>query len=210
MNHIASIDATTAPHRKPLRMIGVGLIVATVAVTASACGGSSSGATAAPKAAAAPKTVNISMVGKIDAAKGAPGTFTGKEHWPAMAPSDISISKGDTIVLTIKEYDSMTSALPAGSPYNVVKGGTMTVDGVATTTVPNSKISHTFSIPELGINAPLPMAPEGGASTVVFTFTANKAGTYTWRCFTPCGSDPKGMGGSMATMGWMKGNVTVA
>jgi len=211
MNRIASKDAKAASIRKPLRMIGVGVIVATVAVTASACGGSSAGATAsAPKAAAAPKTVNISMVGKIDAATGAPGTFTGKEHWPAMAPSDITISKGDTIVLTIKEYDSMTSALPASSPYNVVKGGTMTVNGVATTTVPNSKISHTFSIPELGINAPLPMAPEGGFSTVVFTFTANKAGTYTWRCFTPCGSAPNGMGGSMATKGWMQGNVTVA
>ena len=201
VNHIDS---------RPMRMIGVGLIAGAVAVTASACGGSSSGATAAPKAAAAPKTVNISMVGKIDASTGAPGTFTSKEHWPSMAPSDITISKGDTIVLTIKEYDSMTSALPAGSPYNTVKGGTMTVDGVATTTVPNSKISHTFSIPELGLNAPLPMAPAGGASTIVFTFTANKAGTYTWRCFTPCGSDPKGMGGSMATLGWMQGHVTVA
>ena len=192
-------------------MIGVGLVTAAVAVTASACGGSSAGATAsAPKAAAAPKTVNISMIGKIDADKGPAGTFTGKEHWPAMAPSDITISKGDTIVLTIKEYDSMTSALPSGSPYNTVKGGTMTVDGVATTTVPNSKISHTFSIPELGINAPLPMAPKSGPATVVFTFTATKAGSYTWRCFTPCGGDPKGMGGSMATKGWMQGNVTVA
>ena len=195
---------------RPMRMIGVGLIASAVAVTASACGGSSSGATVAPKAAAAPKTVNISMVGKIDASTGAPGTFTGKTHWPAMAPSDITISKGDTIVLTIKEYDSMTSALPAGSPYNVVKGGTMTVDGVATTTVPNAKISHTFSIPELGINAPLPMATKSGPSTVVFTFTASKAGSYTWRCFTPCGGDPNGMGGSMATMGWMQGHVTVA
>jgi hypothetical protein len=191
-------------------MIGVGLVASAVAVTASACGGSSSGATAAPKAAAAPKTVNISMIGKIDADKGPEGTFTSKEHWPAMAPSDITISKGDTIVLTIKEYDDAPTALPAGSPYNAVAGGTETVDGVAVTTVSNTDIAHTFSIPGLGINAPLPKAPEGGFSTIVFTFKADKAGSYTWRCFTPCGGDPKGMGGSMATKDWMQGNVTVA
>ena len=201
VNHIDS---------RPMRMIGVGLIAGAVAVTASACGGSSSGATAAPKAAAAPKTVNISMVGKIDASTGAPGTFTSKEHWPSMAPSDITISKGDTIVLTIKEYDDAPTALVAGSPYNAVKGGTETVNGVPVTTVSNADIAHTFTIPELGINAPLPKAAEGGVATIVFTFKVDKAGAYVWRCFTPCGSDPKGMGGSMATLGWMQGHVTVA
>ncbi len=191
-------------------MISVGIIASAVAVTASACGGSSSGATAAPKAANAPKTVNISMVGKIDTNKGPVGSFTSKEHWPAMAPSDLSITKGDTIVLTITEYDDAPTALPAGSPYNAVAGGTETANGKAVTAVSNADIAHTFSIPELGINAPLPKATDAGPTTIVFTFTANKAGSYVWRCFTPCGGDPKGMGGSMATMGWMKGNVTVA
>lgn len=201
VNHIDS---------KPMRMISVGLIAGAVAVTASACGGTSSGATAAPKAANAPKTVNISMVGKIDSDKGPAGSFTSKQHWPALAPSDLSITKGDTIVLTIKEWDDAPTALPADSPYNAVAGGTETVNGKAVTTVSNTDIAHTFSIPELGINAPLPKATAAGATTIVFTFTANKAGSYVWRCFTPCGGDPKGMGGSMATMGWMKGSVTVA
>jgi len=211
MNHIDSIDARRASHRKPLRMIGVGLIVAAVAVTASACGGSSSDSSAPAGTTAAPvaKTVNIDMIGKIDAETGEAGTFTGKEHWPSMAPSDLTFAKGDTVVLTIKEYDDMISALPAGSPYNDVKGGTMTVDGVATTTVSNENISHTFSIPELGINVPLVKAPEGKSSTTVFTFKVDKAGTYTWRCLTPCGGDPKGMGGAMATKGWMVGTITV-
>jgi hypothetical protein len=201
VNHIDS---------RPMRMIGVGLIAGAVAVTASACGGSSSGATAAPKAAAAPKTVNIALVGKIDTDKGPAGSFTSKEHWPALSPSDITISKGDTIVLTIKEYDDAPTALVAGSPYNAVAGGTETVNGVPVTTVSNADIAHTFSIPELGINAPLPKAAEGGVATIVFTFKVDKAGAYVWRCFTPCGGDPKGMGGSMATKGWMQGNVTVA
>lgn len=196
----------------PLRMIGVGLIMGAVAVTASACGGSGTAATApaAKTAASAAKTVNIEMIGKIDADKGPAGTFTSKEHWPAMAPSDLTFAKGDNVVLTIKEYDDAPTALPAGSPYNTVAGGTMTVNGAAATTVSNTDIAHTFSIPALGINVPLAKAPEGGVSTTVFTFKVDKSGTFTWRCFTPCGGDPKGMGGSMATKDWMQGNVIVS
>jgi hypothetical protein len=203
VNHIDS---------KHLRLIGVGLIAGAVAATASACGGTSAGAPAAQGAKAAvvaPKTVNIEMIGKIDADKGPVGTFTSKEHWPAMAPSDVTFAKGDNVVLTIKEYDDAPTALPAGSPYNAVSGGTMTLDGVAATTVSNENIAHTFSIPALGINVPLAKAPEGKFSTTVFTFKVDKAGTYTWRCFTPCGGDPKGMGGSMATKDWMQGSLVV-
>jgi FtsP/CotA-like multicopper oxidase with cupredoxin domain len=209
MNHFDS---------RPHRMLVAGLIVGAVAVAASACGGSNSSTpstnagatTAGAPATSAPKTVNIELVGKIDTDTGPAGTFTSKEHWPAMAPSDLKFAKGDNVVLTIKEYDDAPTALPDGSPYNAVAGGTMTVDGVATTTVANTDIAHTFSIPELNINVPLSKAPEGKFSTTVFTFTADKTGAFTWHCFTPCGGDPKGMGGSMATKGWMQGNVTVA
>jgi hypothetical protein len=195
--------------RKPLKMLAVGLIVGGVAISASACGGSKAGAVA-PAAVAKAKTVNISMIGKIDADKGPVGTFTSKEHWPAMAPSDLTFGKGDTVILTIKEYDDAPTALPAGSPYGTVAGGTMTVDGLAGTTVSNANIAHTFSIPSLGINVPLTKAPDGGFSTTVFTFKVDKAGTYTWRCFTPCGGGADGMTGSMATKGWMQGNVIVS
>jgi len=194
--------------RKPLKMLAVGLMAGAVAVSASACGGSKAGAAAAPAAKA--KTVNISMIGKIDADKGPVGTFTSKEHWPAMAPSDLTFGKGDTVVLTIKEYDDAPTALPAGSPYGKVAGGTMTVDGVAGTDVSNANIAHTFTIAALGINVPLTKAPEGGVSTTVFTFTVGKSGTFTWSCMTPCGGGADGMTGSMATKGWMKGNVIVS
>ena len=200
------IDSRT--HRK----IVSGLIMGAVAATASACGGSSatpSTSATSPSVAAKAKTVNIELVGKIDADTGPAGTFTGKEHWPAMAPGDLKFAKGDNVVLTIKEYDDAPTALPAGSPYNAVAGGTETIDGTAATTVSNANIAHTFSIPELGINAPLAKAPEGGATTMVFTFKVDKSGAYTWRCLTPCGGDPNGMGGAMATKSWMQGNMIV-
>lgn len=211
-----SRTGTTAPHCEPVstakthRMIVAGLIMGVVAVSASGCGGASPSTSATPSATAStPKTVNITMIGKIDADKGPAGTFTGKEHWPAMAPGDIKASVGDNVVLTIKEYDDAPTALPAGSPYNAVSGGTETIDGTAATTVSNRDIAHTFSIPELRINAPLAKAPEGGATTMVFTFKVDKAGTYTWHCFTPCGGDPNGMGGAMATDAWMQGHLIV-
>jgi hypothetical protein len=195
--------------RKPLKMLAVGLIVGAVAVSASACGGSKADAKAAAPVAKA-KTVNISMIGKIDADKGPVGTFTSKEHWPAMAPSDLTFGKGDTVILTIKEYDDAPTALPAGSPYGTLTGGTMTVNGVPGTSVTNANIAHTFTIAALGINVPITKAPEGGVSTTVVTFTVGKSGTFGWACMTPCGGGTDGMTGSMATKGWMKGNVIVS
>jgi hypothetical protein len=204
VNHI---DTRTTG--KPLKVLVVGLMAAAVAVSASACGGSKAGAAPAAPAAKA-KTDNITMVGKIDAMSGPAGTFTSKDKWPAMAPSDITFGHGDTVVLTIKEYDDAPTALPAGSPYGTVAGGTMTVNGVAGTSVTNANIAHTFSIPSLGINVPLTKAPTGGVSTTVFTFTVDKAGSYTWRCFTPCGGGANGMTDAMVTKGWMQGNVVVS
>jgi len=203
VNHV---DSGTS---KPLKMLTVGLMMGAVALSASACGGSNAGAAPAAPAATA-KTDNITMIGKIDGTAGPAGTFSGKDKWPAMAASDLTFGHGDTVVLTIKEYDSGVTALPAGSPYNTVAGGTMTVNDVAATTVSNAKIAHTFSIPTLGINAPLTAAPTGGVSTTVFTFKVTTAGSYTWRCFTPCGGGANGMTDAMATKGWMQGNVVVS
>ena len=203
---VSHVDSGTS---KPLKMLTVGLMMGAVAVSASACGGSKAGAAPAATAAAA-KTDNITMIGKIDGTAGPAGTFSGKDKWPAMAASDLTFGHGDTVVLTIKEYDSGVTALPAGSPYNTVAGGTMTVNDVAATTVSNAKIAHTFSIPTLGINAPLTAAPTGGVSTTVFTFKVTTAGSYTWRCFTPCGGGANGMTDAMATKGWMQGNVVVS
>jgi len=159
--------------------------------------------------------VHIGLVGKIDATSGRPGTFTGKPGWPALAPSNISVPAGATVVLIIKEYDDMatplsTMGMMASSPFNQVRGGTERVDGKPVTWVDNARIAHTFTVPQLGINVPLPAAPHGGFTTVEFTFTAQFApATYTWQCETPCGSGPDGWGGAMSTYGLMRGRFTV-
>ncbi len=193
-------------------MVLIGSAIAALAACASSSGSSDnvSSTSGTASAASQAKIDNVTVIGKIDADSGAEGTFTGKDDWPAVAPSDIHVSAGSTVVLTIKEYDDMVTALPDGSPYNNVMGGTETVDGKQVTTVGNDQLAHTITIASLGINIPLPKAPEGGFTTVTFTFKAPASGTYEWRCMTPCGDGPMGMGGAMQTDEWMRGHLIVA
>jgi hypothetical protein len=206
--HVIRGDSGTAG-RRAASLIAQGAILGAAAFALAACGGSSGSGQAQSSQAAAPKTVHVSLVGKIDASSGPAGTYTSKEHWPAFAPSVLHVAKGDTVVLTIKEYDDAPTALPAGSPYHTVQGGTETVNGTGVTSVSNANIAHTFTIPALGINVPLPKAPQGGVATVVFTFKATQAGDFAWQCMTPCGGGSNGMGGAMAKYDWMKGHLIV-
>ncbi len=138
----------------------------------------------------------------------------GKKGWPRYIPSTIAIPAGKQVTLIIFCFDDGSAALPAGSPYNKVEGGTETIDGQAVTSVSNSMIAHTFTIASLGINVPIPVATDSGntviPSVVTFTFTPSQSGTFTWQCMTPCGSGPTGVGGSMASDGYMKGVLKIA
>lgn len=208
--------------RLKLAAVTSGLAAVALVATAFGTAAPSSASPTTPRSVAtaarssARRVVHVNLVGKIDATSGKPGTFTGKPGWPAMAPSNLRVPAGATVVLTIKEYDDMVTALPTmmgpmGSMFNSVWGGTETVDGTPVTWVSNAQISHTFTVPQLEINVPLPKAPHGGFTKVVFAFNApTTPGTYIWLCETPCGSGPTGMGGAMAAYGWMRGHFTVS
>lgn len=80
------------------------------------------------------------------------------------------------------------------------------IRGVQTvSTVPTSDIAHTFSVPSLGINIPVPPL-----STVVTYITITAPGSYSWLCMIPCGGGPEGTAGAMSTPGWMLGTLTVS
>ncbi len=81
-------------------------------------------------------------------------------------------------------------------------GGISIAGGVTASKVPADQIAHTFTVPSLGLNVPLPVS-----AAVVVTFTINSAGTYTWFCMTACGSGDNGLGGAMRTPGWMTGSL---
>ena len=208
-----------------VRWTAQAVVAASAVLVLAACGGppragSAAGGTgsSAVLAASHAETDHINLIGKIDADMGAMGTFTGKAGWPAMFPADIHVKAGATVVITIKEYDDMVTPVASLSPYLKVMGGTESVNGKPVTSVGNNEIAHTFTIPSLGINVPLPIASMGGPmgsmggpTTVRFTFRAPAAaGTYLWLCVTPCGTGPYGIAGAMHTDDWMRGHLIVS
>ena len=63
-------------------------------------------------------------------------------------------------------------------------------DGQNYSSLAPDKIAHTFTIPQLNVNVPLPGDGMQGKdyNTVTFSFRTGAAGTYTFRCFDPCGT----------------------
>jgi hypothetical protein len=86
-------------------------------------------------------------------------------------------------------------------------------------------VSHTFSVPDLGLSVPIKgvadnapkqcavaaPCPLSAAHTVTtFTFHTGKAGWYRWQCFVPCAAGwLMGNGGPMQTVGYMDGFLHV-
>lgn len=189
-------------------MVATGALVAGGALTACSSGTSSvSNTNEAPP----PVTVHLATV-LMD------GGMVSHGGWPMYQPSDITVPKGATVDMTIYSYDTGTAALPSNmTVYTKATGVTgLTESGQPVTTVAASDVSHTWTVPQLGINVPFGVAPTAAANSeqkplvVTFTFKATKAGTFTWKCMAPCGSGSDGTGGAMATMGYMEGSLTVA
>lgn len=136
--------------------------------------------------------------------------------------ASISLPVNTVIKLTIVNYDDGNASL-IDPQYASVQGtvnGTITYvnndnvnstqgpngivlkGGQTVTSVPASELAHTFTIPSLHINIPVPLS-----STVVAYIKIAQAGTYGWFCETACGSGPAGTWGAMDTPGWMIGNL---
>ncbi len=140
-------------------------------------------------------------------------TKPGTQDGPAYFPADFTLPAHARVTVTIVNQDPGDTALPAGSPFSTVKGtvGNMaSVDGVPYAALADEKVAHTFTIPALGLNVPIPGDPPAGHQdiTVSFTFITGKAGTYMWQCFDPCGGG-QGWDAPMGAMGYMMGTLTV-
>ncbi|MEM3857304.1 MAG: hypothetical protein QXI37_02210, partial [Thermoprotei archaeon] len=158
-------------------------------------------------------------------------TTTAPRYW-VLTPNglkssaNISIPAHTLIVMTIVDYDSPS---PLPSQYAQVSGtvgnkvyvfnGTANIQAppnsqstlVNTTGAsavswinPNTAVSHTFTVPQLGINI-----PSAGGTTEVAEFYVNQTGVFTWHCMDPCGFGPSGWLGPMSAPGWMGGTLTV-
>lgn len=166
------------------------------------------GSTAAPVAVSKP--VHLSLVI-------ATPDMLGSDVGPAYLPSDFTVPANTTVTITVTNFDDAT-ALPA--QYATATGiiGKLTIQPLdpadpnataASTTAasldPDTGVSHTFTIPTIGLNVPI--APK---AKTTFTIHTGKAGKYTWHCMDPCGTGASGWGGAMDAKGYMTGTMTVA
>jgi heme/copper-type cytochrome/quinol oxidase subunit 2 len=137
-----------------------------------------------------------------------------QKDWPAFSTSNLVVPANSLVTVTIRDYDLGNTAMPQNAPFTTVQGtggSIATADGQNYTSLAPDKIAHTFTIPQLNVNVPLPGDGMRGKdyNTVTFTFHTGAAGTYTFRCFDPCGTSPMGMMGPMMTQGYMIGTLTV-
>ena len=139
--------------------------------------------------------------------------------------ANISLPANRTIELVIVNYDDGNASLviPNDNVVSGTNGGSILVasntninasqgasgivlnGGQTVSSIPGDSLSHTFTIPALNLNVPVPVS-----STVVAYFTITKAGVYLWFCETTCGSGANGTEGAMSTPGWMTGNVVAS
>ena len=175
------------------------------------------------------KSINLSLISNPIAPGSSPGyTLTlliaNNQHfnstlgyWPryyVLGPNGLESSANITVPvntlvkLVIVNYDdggnimSPQLATVSGTLGNSMLffNGTSNAATTAQSVSTDGVISHTFTIFSLGLNVPVP-----ASATVVTYVKFDKAGTYTWNCFSPC----------MPSLvmpfvkGWMTGTFTV-
>ena len=137
-----------------------------------------------------------------------------RKDWPAFAPSTLVVPAHSLVTVTIRNYDLGDTSLPKGSPFTSVQGivgGVAYADGHAYSALALEKVAHTFTLPQLNINVPVPGDTTTGKPyvEVSFTFRTGASGSYYFRCFDPCGTGAIGWQGPMVTRGYMLGTLTV-
>jgi hypothetical protein len=138
------------------------------------------------------------------------------QNYAAYVPTTVlNVPANSVVTVTIRNFDLDPMPMAASSPYTRVQGtmgGIAYADGKAYTILDPSAIAHTFTVPALHLNVPIPGQAASGMHyvTVTFRIHTGKAGTYTWRCFAPCGDGADGQAGAMAEADYMRGILFVA
>lgn len=137
-----------------------------------------------------------------------------QKDWPAYTPSNLVVPANSLVTVTLRDYDLGDTPLPNNSPFTTVQGtqgGLAYADGKAYSRLSPEQVAHTFTIPQLHINVPLPGDGAKGASydTITFTLRTGASGSYSFQCFDPCGTGANGWEGPMVTKGYMFGSLTV-
>jgi hypothetical protein len=116
--------------------------------------------------------------------------------------------------ITIRNFDLDATPLPIDSPFTRVEGTVGSVayaDGAPYSMLDRTRIAHTFTVPDLGLNVPIPSSAAHGRSytVVTFSFFTGAHGIHQWRCHDPCGDGVDGLGGPMGDVEYMRGTLTI-
>ena len=136
------------------------------------------------------------------------------EGYAAYLPSTaLRVPAHSTITVTIRNFDLEPAVMSAALPYTTVQGtvgGVAYADGRIYTALDRTAVAHTFTVPQLGLNVPIPDRAASGRPDVVvtFRFRTSSPGTFAWQCFDPCGNGPDGMDGPMTELDYMRGSLT--
>ncbi len=137
------------------------------------------------------------------------------DNYAAYVPSTVvSMPANSLVSVTIRNFDLDATPFPADSPYTRVQGtvgGVAYADGTAYTALNRNAVAHTFTVPALQLNVPIPGHSAAGKRyvTVAFTVRTGNVGTYAWKCFAPCGDGSDGQAGPMADETYMRGTLLI-
>jgi len=137
-----------------------------------------------------------------------PVSFSGtppnaSSHAGTAPDNNITVTHGVPIKFVISNIDTalnenFTSQVSVPfTLYNDTNSGQVAIQYTPGETITHLPISHTFTIPDLQVNIPIP--PD---TMVVFTYTFSTPGVYSYLCTTPCGP-------GMGLAGYMLGYITV-
>jgi plastocyanin len=122
---------------------------------------------------------------------------------PAFATHGASV---DRVSLAIKSDTEHAKKGADGKWHDAYLPGAFAVesgDKVVVTIRNYDAAAHTFTSARLGLDVVITGGSATHPSVTTFTFTAPKAGTYTWRCLGNCDA------WAMSHVGFMKGRITV-
>jgi hypothetical protein len=130
------------------------------------------------------------------------------------------------VTVTIYQYDGASGLRNSFlSQVSGTTGGVEVINGKPMRTINPDDAAHTFTVPDLDVNVPLPGIDPNAKNTcsvtpctlaqahntITFSFRAPGQGTYRWQCFVPCGAGTLfGNGGPMQTIGYMSGLIEVS